>query len=95
MKNNKQFYINSYNNLVNKAKEEFETDLSKGLCNDDALDDYIQQYETGANTNEVVGYYLVWYDQLANKQWLQNTSCKMILTKQDQEVTKILNSLEV
>lgn len=60
---------------------------------------YLQKYESSvefdlaANAEEIVGYYLVYYEENPLECWLKNID-GINLTEKDNEVTRILKELE-
>lgn len=86
----KQYYIARYNEGWKKCFDEVSNDGSK----DPRYDASILLDET-ANTEEVVGYYLVYHEKNPLKDWLNNLYIKGIdlMSEQDKEVTKILKEL--
>lgn len=87
----KQYYIARYNEGWKKCFDEVSSEGSK----DPRYDASILLDET-ANTEEVVGYYLVYHEENPLKDWLNNLHIKGIdlMSEQDKEVTKILKELE-
>ena len=87
----KQYYIARYNEGWKKCFDEVSNDGSKAPRYDASM-----LLDETANTEEVVGYYLVYHEENPLKDWLNNLHIKGIdlISEQDKEVTKILKELE-
>lgn len=84
---NAGYYISKYEDRWNQLFNEAQIEGS----NDAAYDATIMFDET-ANTEEIVGYYLVHHEWNPLGDWLGNIE-GIVLTEQDKEVTKILTDL--
>lgn len=76
------YYVDIFNKKYDKCLEEenYDTDLA------------IENFEETSNTEEVVGYYIMYHKEHALKYWLCNTN-GIKMSKQDKEVDKILKEL--
>ena len=80
---NKGYYIQKYEDRMMEIYEEFECDGE--VCR--------RWFDETANAEEVVGYYLVYYEWNPLAEWLNNLQYATDITEQDKEVTKILTEL--
>lgn len=78
----KEYYIAQYNNKWNECLSESNSDV------DEAMD----AFNECANDEEVVGYYIVYHQEDALRDWKDNTDGKQ-MTEQDLEVDKMLKQL--
>ncbi len=84
----RQYYKQAYN----KRMEEITAEVRKSGSADYKYDASIE-FDQTANTNEVVGYYLVNEGDNAYEVWCMNTAHLTELTQQDKDVTGILKHL--
>lgn len=85
---NKEYYKTKYN----KKWEECYMEAVENGSEDPGYDASIS-FDENANTEEIVGYYLVLHSEDPFKTWLSNIE-GINLSEQDKEVTKILEGLE-
>lgn len=85
----KKYYIQKYEDRMMEIHNEF--------ANDDDIadkDEYCTRwFDETADAEEVVGYYFVFHEQNPLGDWLENLKYVDEVTKQDEEVTKILTKL--
>lgn len=85
MRKDANFYIEKYNNLVEEAKKEA---AEEGGHEEET----IMSFESDANAEEVVGYYLSHYPENPLEIWNNNIAGKT-MKEQDKAVTEILKEL--
>lgn len=78
----KQKYIDIYNRRMEELLVECDGDM----------DTVTELFEETATVDEVVGYYIVWHEEYALSDWLDNID-GIELTEQDKEVDRKLKEL--
>lgn len=83
----KNYYIQKYEDRMDEIYRELR---EEGV--DDIDYACTMEFDSTANAEEVVGYYLINYEWNPLKSWLENIE-GIDLTEQDKEVTKMLTEL--
>lgn len=93
-KMDRNYYVNIYekyyDECMERAKEELEGDAHPDP--DIVLETATEIFEDTANAEQVAGYYIVYHQEDALKDWKVNTEGK-VLSEMDREVDRILNAL--
>lgn len=82
------------NYYVNKYFDKWNALYAKALMDeaDDPCGTATMEFEECCNTEEVVGYYLVYHKEFALQDWIDNTA-GIEMTARDKEIDRILKDL--
>lgn len=92
-KKGKEYYTEIFNSAWNNCLREAEKDVKENGGTEDIITDVATDiFETTANAEEVVGYYIVYHKESALKDWSDNIK-GIELSEQDKQVDRILKEL--
>lgn len=83
----KQDYIKEYTEHINNEKKLY---MEERNGNDAGFD-----YQGADSIDEIIGYYLFWYDKQAFNTWLENLRMVRYKTLFDEEITEKLKVLSI
>lgn len=88
----KNYYLNKYNKKMEKCHKVALEEKESG-CDMDIEFLATHEFEETADVEEIVGYYLAYYEDNALSVWLKNI-IGLPLTKRDNAIEQILRSLK-
>ena len=88
----KQYYMDIFNKKWDACLEEAEIDIKENGGNVDISDVATEIFEETANSEEVVGFYIIYHGDEALRDWERNTD-GIVFSDKDKEVDRILREL--
>lgn len=90
---NKKYYVNAFNKKWDDCLKQARKDIEENNGTFDIVTEIATEiFEETANAEEVVGYYIVYHNESALKDWEVNTE-GVNFTEQDKEIDRILREL--